>query len=41
MDPASERLVGIAFGRFQVLPSRREVLVDGGQSSSAGVPLMC
>jgi predicted ATPase/DNA-binding winged helix-turn-helix (wHTH) protein len=29
MDPASERLAGIAFGRFQVLPGRREVLVDG------------
>jgi predicted ATPase/DNA-binding winged helix-turn-helix (wHTH) protein len=29
MDPASERLVGIAFGRFQVLASRREVLADG------------
>jgi len=28
MDPASERL-GIAFGRFQVLPDRREVLADG------------
>src|ERR1700737_832683 len=29
MDPASERLAGIAFGRFQVLPDRREVLADG------------
>src|SRR6201997_2499544 len=29
MDPASERLAGIAFGRFQVLPGRREELVDG------------
>ena len=29
MDPASERLPGIAFGRFQVLPDRREVLADG------------
>jgi len=29
MDPASERLAGIAFGRFQVLPERREVLADG------------
>ena len=28
MDPASERL-GIAFGRFEVLPDRREVLADG------------
>jgi predicted ATPase/DNA-binding winged helix-turn-helix (wHTH) protein len=28
MDPASERL-GIAFGRFQVLPDRREVLAHG------------
>src|SRR5437764_3454405 len=28
-DPASERLAGIAFGRFQVLPDRREVLADG------------
>src|ERR1700731_3910002 len=29
MDPVSERLAGIAFGRFQVLPDRREVLADG------------
>jgi predicted ATPase/DNA-binding winged helix-turn-helix (wHTH) protein len=29
MDPASERLAGIVFGRFQVLPDRREVLADG------------
>ena len=29
MDPASERLAGIAFGRFQVLPDRREVLANG------------
>jgi hypothetical protein len=29
MEAGSERLVGIAFGRFQVLPDRREVLVDG------------
>ena len=29
MDPAPERLAGIAFGRFQVLPDRREVLADG------------
>src|SRR6201987_424186 len=29
MDPASEQPAGIAFGRFQVLPSRREVLADG------------
>ena len=29
MDPASERLAGIAFGRFQVLPDRPDVLVDG------------
>src|SRR5215468_3550994 len=29
MDPASERLADIAFGRFQVLPDRRELLVDG------------
>ncbi len=29
MDPASERPAGIAFGRFQVLPDRREVLADG------------
>src|SRR6266404_2548002 len=29
MDPASERLAGIAFGRFEVLPDRREVLADG------------
>ena len=29
MDPASERLAGTAFGRFQVLPDRREVLADG------------
>jgi hypothetical protein len=28
MDPASERLAGTAFGRFQVLPDRREVLAD-------------
>jgi predicted ATPase/DNA-binding winged helix-turn-helix (wHTH) protein len=29
MDPASERPAGIAFGRFQVSPDRREVLADG------------
>src|SRR6201982_1597556 len=29
MDPASERLADIAFGRFQVSPDRREVLADG------------
>src|SRR6202047_1466903 len=29
MDPASERLAGIAFGRFQVLPDRREVRAGG------------
>jgi DNA-binding winged helix-turn-helix (wHTH) protein/DNA polymerase III delta prime subunit len=29
MDPAPERLAGIAFGRFQVSPDRREVLADG------------
>jgi len=29
MDPASAPPAGIAFGRFQVLPDRREVLVDG------------
>jgi predicted ATPase/DNA-binding winged helix-turn-helix (wHTH) protein len=29
MDSASERPAGIAFGRFQVLPDRREVLADG------------
>jgi DNA-binding winged helix-turn-helix (wHTH) protein len=29
MDPASERVAGIAFGRFQVSPDRREVLADG------------
>src|SRR5580704_10709117 len=29
MDPASERLAGIAFGRFQVLPDQRDVLADG------------
>jgi predicted ATPase/DNA-binding winged helix-turn-helix (wHTH) protein len=29
MDPASERLAGIAFGRFRVSPDRREVLADG------------
>src|SRR5690349_10575410 len=29
MDPASEPLAWIAFGRFQVVPDRREVLADG------------
>jgi DNA-binding winged helix-turn-helix (wHTH) protein len=29
MDPASEPRARIAFGRFQVLPDRREVLADG------------
>src|ERR1700738_4762890 len=29
MDPVSERLAGIAFGRFPGLPERREVLADG------------
>src|ERR1700739_2133324 len=29
MDPASEQLAGIAFGRFQVSPDRREVLAHG------------
>jgi DNA-binding winged helix-turn-helix (wHTH) protein len=35
MDPASERLAGIAFGRFQVLPDRRELLA-GGQPIKLG-----
>ena len=29
MDPISEPAAGIAFGRFQVLPHRRELLADG------------
>ena len=29
MDAASERPAGIAFGRFQVLPDRREMVADG------------
>jgi predicted ATPase/DNA-binding winged helix-turn-helix (wHTH) protein len=29
MDPASERLAGFVFGRFEVLPDRREVFADG------------
>jgi len=29
MDPASETLASVSFGRFQVLPHRRELLVDG------------
>ena len=29
MDPASAPPAGIAFGRFLVLPHRREVLADG------------
>jgi predicted ATPase/DNA-binding winged helix-turn-helix (wHTH) protein len=29
MDPASQASAGIALGRFQVLPDRREVLADG------------
>src|SRR3954451_21267966 len=29
MDHGSARPAGIAFGRFQVLPDRREVLADG------------
>ena len=29
MDPASGSSGGVAFGRFQVLPHRRELLADG------------
>ena len=29
MDPASEPLASLAFGRFRVLPHRRELLADG------------
>jgi predicted ATPase/DNA-binding winged helix-turn-helix (wHTH) protein len=29
MDPVSEPSAGVAFGRFQVLPDRRELLADG------------
>jgi hypothetical protein len=29
MERASEALAGVAFGRFQVLPRRRELLADG------------
>ena len=29
MDPASETPAGVAFGRFRVLPHRRELLADG------------
>ena len=29
MEPASEMTAGIAFGRFQVSPQRRELLADG------------
>jgi DNA-binding response OmpR family regulator len=28
-DPASKTLASVAFGRFQVLPHRRELLADG------------
>src|ERR1700739_2476676 len=36
MDPASEQLAGIAFGRFQVSPDRREVLAAGRQVKLGG-----
>jgi hypothetical protein len=36
MDSASETPASIAFGRFQVLPRRRELLADGRLSSPAG-----
>src|SRR5215475_7879256 len=29
MDRSSETLAGVAFGRFRVLPHRRELLADG------------
>jgi DNA-binding winged helix-turn-helix (wHTH) protein len=29
MDPASEPTAGVAFGRFRVLPHRRELLAEG------------
>jgi DNA-binding winged helix-turn-helix (wHTH) protein len=29
MDPTSETLASVAFGRFRVLPHRRELLADG------------
>ena len=35
-DPAPERPAGIAFGRFQVLRHRREVLADGRQITLGG-----
>jgi hypothetical protein len=41
MDPASKTPSSIAFGRFQVLPHRRELLADGQPVSSAGAPSTC
>ena len=29
MEPASETMAGVAFGRFLLLPHRRELLADG------------
>ena len=29
MDPLSEALASVEFGRFRILPHRREVLADG------------
>ena len=36
MNPVSETPSGIAFGRFQVVPHRRELLVDGQPTKLGG-----
>src|SRR6516162_1218839 len=42
MDPVSEAPASFEFGRFRVLPQRREVLVDGRSLwNSAGALSMC
>jgi DNA-binding winged helix-turn-helix (wHTH) protein len=38
MDPDCERLAGIAFRRFPVLPDRRDVLADGRPVKLGGRP---
>ena len=41
VDPAPEQLAGIAFGRFHVLPDRREVLADGRPMKLGGNKVLC
>jgi hypothetical protein len=41
MDPASETLAGIAFGRFRLLPHGFELPLTASPSSSATILSIC